>query len=204
MAVVKPTIKGYPVCEGNILQSRISGRIWSQYELNSSTTDTLGFGSGNKAYNGMILAVDDKNKQISLPQNGASATTSDEIYGLVFSSEAEYEHKGLNTFALAREPIEGEPNVSVHYPRVFRLHEGDVFHTNCVQLDGTNIDSLTTLATDLAEGSTTAVYGGVCSDKSGFIEVNTTKPVNGPVLEAVEYSTIPNGDWGIKFVVRKA
>ena len=197
MAVVTPTIKGYPVLEANVLKSRITGRIWSQYEL-----DETSFSTG-MAYNGMILAIDDAAKSVKLP---VATTTADEVYALHFSPEAEYEHKGLNTFAVAREAVEGEPNVSVHYPRMFELSVGDVFHTNCVKLDGTHVTAVSgTTATSVASlvsSTTDHVYGGV--NTSGYIMLDTTKPTVGPVLEVVAQDTLPNGEWAVKLVVRKA
>ena len=198
MAVVTPTIKGYPVLEANVLKARHTGRIWSQYEL-----DETSFSTG-LAYNGMILAIDDAAKSVKLP---VATTTADEVYALHFSVEAEYEHKGLNTFAVAREAVEDKPNVSVQYPRMFELSVGDVFHTNCVKLDGTHVAAIndtstttTSLKHMLASG--TAVYGGV--DTSGYIMIDTAKPTVGPVLQAVAQDTLPNGEWAVKFAVRKA
>lgn len=198
MAVVTPTIKGYPVLEANVLKARHTGRIWSQYEL-----DETSFSTG-LAYNGMILAIDDAAKSVKLP---VATTTADEVYALHFSVEAEYEHKGLNTFAVAREVVEDKPNVSVQYPRMFELSVGDVFHTNCVKLDGTHVAAIndtstttTSLKHMLANG--TAVYGGV--DTSGYIMIDTAKPAVGPVLQAVAQDTLPNGEWAVKFAVRKA
>ena len=197
MAVVTPEINGYPVLEANVLKSRITGRIWSQYEL-----DETSFSTG-LAYNGMILAIDDAAKSVKLPVATSSAA---EVYALHYSPEAEYEHKGLNTFAVAREPIQAEPNVSVHYPRMFELSLGDVFHTNCVKLDGTHVTAISgTTATSVASlvsSTTNHVYGGV--DASGYIMLDTSKPTVGPVLEVVAQDTLPNGDWAVKLVVRKA
>ena len=168
MAVVIPTIKGYPVLEANVLKARHTGRIWSQYELDETSFST-GF-----AYNGMILAVDDAAKSIKYPSVAMSAN---------------------------------KPNVSVQYPRMFELSVGDVFHTNCVKLDGTNVLSIndtsattTSLKHMLANG--TAVYGGI--DTSGYIMIDTAKPTVGPVLQAVAQDTLPNGEWAVKFAVRKA
>lgn len=199
MAVVTPEINGYPVLEANVLKARHTGRIWSQYEL-----DETSFSTG-LAYNGMILAIDDAAKSVKLP---VATTTADEVYALHFSVENEYEHKGLNTFAVAREAVQAEPNVSVQYPRMFELSVGDIFHTNCVKLDGTNVTSIngasdTKSVKALISATTpTPVYGGV--DTSGYIMLNTAKPAVGPVLQVVAQDTLPNGDWAVKLVVRKA
>ena len=48
----------------------------------------------------------------------------------------------------------------------------------------------------------TAVYGKV--DTTGYIMIDTSKPTVGPVLQAVAQDTLPNGEWAVKFVVRKA
>ena len=198
MAVVTPEIKGYPVLEANVLKARHTGRIWSQYEL-----DETSFSTG-LAYNGMILAIDDANKSVKLP---VATTTADEVYALHFSVENEYEYKGLNTFAVAREAVQGQPNVSVQYPRMFELSVGDVFHTNCVKLaNDSNLTSINaandskSVKAKLAAGS--AVYGGVGT--TGYIMLDTVKPTVGPVLQAVAQDTLPNGEWAVKFVVRKA
>lgn len=199
MAVVTPTIKGYPVLEANVLKARITGRIWSQYEL-----DETSFSTG-LAYNGMILAIDDAAKSVKLP---VATTSAAEVYALHYSPEAEYEHKGLNTFAVAREAVQSEPNISVHYPRMFELSVGDVFHTNCVKLDGSNVTSIndasdaTSVKGLISTTSPTPVYGGV--DTSGYIMLNTSKPVVGPVLQVVDQDTLPNGEWAVKLVVREA
>lgn len=192
-----PTIKGYPVLEANVLKARRTGRIWSQYEL-----DETSFSTG-KAFNGMILAIDDAKKCVKLP---VATTTADEVYALHFSVEAEYEHKGLNTFAVAREKVDSEPNVSVHYPRMFELSVGDVLTTNCVQLDGTHVTAVTTddntSVKKIISTTSGAVYGGV--DPSGYIKLDTTKPTVGPVMKVVEQNTLPNGDWAVKLAVVKA
>lgn len=199
MAVVTPTINGYPVLEANVLKARHTGRIWSQYEL-----DETSFSTG-LAYNGMILAIDDAAKSVKLP---VATTTADEVYALHFSVESEYEYKGLNTFAVAREAIQAQPNVSAQYPRMFELSVGDIFHTNCVKLDGSNVTSINTANDNksvkalISATTPTAVYGGV--DTSGYIMLNTTKPTVGPVLQVVAQDTLPNGDWAVKLVVRKA
>ena len=198
MAVVTPTIKGYPVLEANVLKARHTGRIWSQYEL-----DETSFSTG-LAYNGMILAIDDAAKSVKLP---VASSTSDEVYALHFSVENEYEYKGLNTFAVAREAVQSNPNVSVQYPRMFELSVGDTFHTNCVKLDGTHIAAIkdtSTTTTSLYHmlKAGTDVYGGV--DASGYIMLDTSKPEVGPVMQAVAQDTLPNGEWAVKFVVRKA
>jgi len=197
MAVVTPEINGYPVLEINVMKARHTGRIWSQYEL-----DETSFSTG-LAYNGMILAIDDAAKSVKLP---VATTTADEVYALHFSPEEEYESKGLNTFAVGREPIQKEPNVSVQLPRMFEMSVGDAWHTNCVKLDGSNVTSINepedTKSVKALLEAKTPVYGGV--DTSGFVMLNTAKPTVGPVLQVVKVGTMPNGDWGVKVVVRKA
>ena len=197
MATEIPSIKGYPVLEANVLKARMTGRIWSQYEL-----DETDFAAA-KAYNGMVLAIDDAAKSVKLPVATTSVT---EVYALHYSPEAEYEHKGLNTFAVARNAVQNEPNVSIHYPRMFELSVGDTFHTNCVAYNDSNIGSVNAASdnTSLKNliSSTTDVYGGVCEE--GYILLDTTTPQVGPVFKAVDFSTLPNGDWAVKLVVTKA
>jgi len=151
----------------------------------------------------MILAIDDAAKSVKLP---VATTSAAEVYALHYSPEAEYEHKGLNTFAVAREAVQGEPNISCHYPRMFELSVGDVFHTNCVKLDGTHVTAISgstaTSVESIVSGTTSAVYGGV--NTSGYIMLDTVKPTVGPVLQVVAQDTLPNGDWAVKMVVREA
>ena len=204
MAIVTPTIKGYPVLEANVLKARHTGRIWSQYEL-----DETSFSTG-KAFNGMILAIDDAKKCVKFPSVVASATTgADDIYALHFSVEAEYEHKGLNTFAVAREKVDNEPNVSVHYPRMYELSVGDVFHTNCVKFANdshiaavNDTSTTTTSLKHIIEAGNTTVYGGI--DTTGYIMLDTVEPKSGPVMKAVAQDTLPNGEWAVKLAVVKA
>lgn len=194
---VTPIIKGYPVLELNVMKSRHTGRIWSQYELDENSFST------GLAYNGMILAIDDAAKSVKLPE---ATSTAKEVYALHFSAEAEYEHRGLNTFAVAREAKQAEPNVSIHYPRMFEISVGDAWHTNCVKLDGSNVTSINDAGDNKSVkallNAKTAVYGSV--DPSGFVMLDTAEPEVGPVMQVVAQDTLPNGDWAVKLVVRKA
>ena len=62
---------------------------------------------------------------------------------------------------------------------------------------GSNYDAAVITA---AEGlATTAMYGGISDN--GAIAVSATAPQAGPVLKAVEKTTMPDGQFAIKFQV---
>lgn len=176
--------KGYAVCEGNILTSRTAGRIYSDFEL-----DSTAFASGVKAENGMILEVNPVKKTVVFP------ATNGGILGLHLSSEIEYHQHGLNSFAVARETSDKEPNVSTQYPRIFRLYVGDVFTTNAVEMDTVSSDDLDAVAT-------TPVYGEPSAD--GYIKLKKTLPTGALAFRVVKKTTLPDGQVGIKFFVEKA
>lgn len=176
--------KGYAVCEGNILTSRNAGRIYSDFELDSTS-----FAGSVKAENGMILEVNPAKKTVVLPAANAG------ILGLHLSSEIEYHQRGLNSFAVAREASDTEPNVSTQRPRIFRLYQGDVFTTNAVEMDAVS-------SSDLDAAATTPVYGEPNTD--GYIKLTKTAPAGTLSLRVMKKTSLPDGQVGIKFFVEKA
>jgi len=90
---------------------------------------------------------------------------------------------------------------------MFELSVGDVLTTNCVKLDGTHVTAIsgtTDTSVESIVSSTTGsvVYGGI--DTSGYIMLDTVKPVAGPVMKVVAQNTLPNGEWAVKLAVVKA
>ena len=57
-------------------------------------------------------------------------------------------------------------------------------------------------ATTATALTTTPLYGGISA--SGAIKVSATKPQAGPVLLAVEKTTMPDGQFALKFQVLEA
>lgn len=214
MTVSINSVKKYPVCEANILRARRAGRIYSQYPLSSTDFPVAtGTNSTGKAYNGMILAVDFSNQEITKPvtttSGSATSVNAGQTLGLLLSSETEYENKGLNSFALANEEIEGEPNVSTQYPRLFSLAEGDVITTNCFALDGTHVTTLfgptvtTSVQYLLGPTGNTSIYGGLGADALGYIVLDTTAPTDNIKFIVQELTTLPNGEDAVKLAVAK-
>lgn len=79
------------------------------------------------------------------------------------------------------------------------LSVGDLFTTNCLCYNNTDFTDETALEEALGKLGETVVYGG--ADASGRICLSKTKPTYGPVLKAVKFYTMPNGEPGVKFQV---
>ena len=89
-------------------------------------------------------------------------------------------------------------------PRLGFLSVGELFTTNCICMDDGEFadeDALAT-ATEATALTTTPVYGGISDN--GAIKVSATKPTAGPVLLAVEKTTMPDGQFALKFQVLEA
>lgn len=174
------TIDGYGQIELNNCAFRRDGRIEAQ-----CAPDTTNF-SNVMVENGMLLSVDRAARKVCF------ATDSNLPVALNYSAEHIYDERtpGLKNFAL-----KGDGSTEF-LPRLGYLSVGDLFTTNCVSYD-------TALATDDASfkqavGEST-VYAGVGAD--GSILCASTRPSWGPVLKAVEKTTMPDGQFGIKFQV---
>ena len=172
------THPGYAVVETTNVAAVRDGRMAAQYKM-STALDTAG------AENGMLLAINDKTKEIGFP-SGVTANV-----GLHASDERIYEeHLGRNSFVVK------SPNV----PRVLYLAVGDKFETNAVEAGGTDIDTVANVKTFLAANP---VYG--VADATGRIKLSKTLAGTEKVaLEVVEFVKLPNNQEGIKFVVVKA
>ena len=83
---------------------------------------------------------------------------------------------------------------------------GELFTTNCVGYDSNEFADDDALIAKLekigAASSPAVIYGGISEE--GAIALSETKPSVGPVLLAVEYTTMPDGTDGIKFQVVSA
>lgn len=170
------TIDGYGQLELNNVAFRRDGRIEAQLPL-----DTEDFATA-VAENGMLLTVDRAKGCVRFYQDG------DKTVALNYSTEHMYDDRkpGLKNFCLRR----GE-----FYPRLGYLAVGDKFTTNCVSFENSE-DEGKGLLEALAE---TPVYGKPSAD--GTILLVAEKPEDGVVLQAIEETTMPDGQYAVKFIV---
>ena len=188
---------GYGQLELNQVAFRRDGRIEAQCKLgvlkdaNNHDVDYV--------ENGMLLAVNKVAGTVGYP----TGTDANELIGLHYSAETLYdEHQqGLKYFKLDRNGF---------LPRIGYLAVGDRFTTNCVIYNDATFpkasENDTTTAKDrikkaIAEGT---VYG--VPSVTGEIELVKSTGIStwGVVLQAVAYTTMPDGQDAIKFVVIKA
>jgi hypothetical protein len=127
--------------------------------------------------NGMILAINPVTRTVGFPDENSK------LFALHYSAEHMYDEKdrGLKHFKL---------EANTFLPRLGYLATGDKFTTNTVEDSGI---TLTTIATG-------ALVYGEPSD-NGYIKLTTTKPTGSVVLQAIEYTTMPDGAPAIKFIV---
>jgi hypothetical protein len=190
MALQKlPGFKGYGQIELNQVAFRRDGRIEAQCKL-----DATDFAE-TYAENGGIYAIDQANRTVKLP------TGSDDFYALNYSSEHMYDEraKGLKDFKLGLDDV---------LPRLGYLAKGDKFTINTVVYDDgvTAFNSVSALEETLGGVGTTAIYAQPCTATAGttgagYWQLVTAKPASGPALKVVKYTTMPDGQKGIKFQV---
>lgn len=179
MSVKRLVIDGYGQIELNNVAWRRDGRIEAQCALSAEDFAEVGY-----AENGMLLAVDNVNREIKLPVEGMELPLA-----IVYSSEHIYDERypGLKNYV---------NKIDSFCPRMGYPAIGDKFTTNCISYDDAVYADMDALKDALAEG---AVYGGKCAD--GSILVSATKPAEGPVFLVTAVTTMPDGQTGIKFQV---
>jgi len=194
MAINRLTIDGYASLELNRVAFPITGRVIADLPLNS------GFNAAAPAENGMILGVDYVAGEVTLP------TGSDAILALHCSPEKEYDPNlsGLNQFKLVAEANNAYQGRAQGFrPRLGILSVGDRFTTNCVCYNTSTFANNALALAAFANYATTPLYG--YADTTGAILVDTTAPTTETIaLQVIDYTTVPNGDVGLKFVVIKA
>lgn len=182
MAAKRFVIDGFGQLELNNVAFRRDGRVEAQCQLDAEDFKT------EVAENGMLLAIDNVSRSIKMPYNGAV------LFGLHYSAEHLYDDRkdGLKNFKLER----GE-----FLPRLGLLDEGDKFTTNCISYDSAvDTDWTKDEKVKAALGDMTSpIYGGISDD--GSILLSETKPSAGPVLLATKATTMPDGQFGVKFQV---
>lgn len=176
MANKRFVIDGFGQVELNNVAFRRDGRIEAQCALDATDFASI------PAENGMLLNIDRLGRVVKLPE----ADGTDLVIGLHYSTEHIYDERtpGLKNFKL---------EVGEFKPRLGYLAVGDKWTTNCLSYDGSefaNDDAL--IAAFEALDASHPLYGGLDAD-TGAVLISATKPSYGPVLEVVEYTTMPDG-----------
>ena len=159
------------------------GRVEAQCALDETDFASV------PAENGMLLAVDRVNRVIKF------ATDDSMPIALNYTTEHMYDERAnaLKDFKLER---------GTFLPRLGFLSVGELFTTNCIGYDDDEFDDDEALEDAFDDIATTALYGGISDE--GAIAVSATKPTAGPVLLAVEKTTMPDGQLAMKFQVLEA
>ena len=185
MADKRLVIDGFGQVELNQVSFRRDGRVEAQCALDATDFASV------PAENGMLLAVDRVNRTVKFPVDDSLPIA------LNYTTEHMYDERAnaLKDFKLER---------GTFLPRLGFLSVGELFTTNCICMDDGEFadeDALAT-ATEATALTTTPVYGGISDN--GAIKVSATKPTAGPVLLAVEKTTMPDGQFALKFQVLEA
>lgn len=184
MSFKRIVIDGFGQIELNQVAFRRDGRIEAQCALDATDFAT------DVAENGMLLAIDRVNRTVKYPttQNLAAGMP----VALNYTTEHMYDerHNALKDFSLER---------GTFLPRLGFLSVGELFTTNCIGYDTDDFANDDAVVAAAAAIKTTPMYGGV-SDK-GAIAVSKTAPTTGPVLKVVEKTTMPDGQFALKFQV---
>ena len=186
MALKRLTKKGYGQVELNNVAFRRDGRIEAQCKLGNS------FSEEAPAENGMLLQVKNKTRAIARP-NGNNDT---KLIALHYSAEHMYDERanGLKDFKLVP---------GTFFPRLGYLAVGDKFTTNTVCYDDT---VWTDDAAVLAAVKNSTINGIPSAD--GYIKLTKAEAEIGAeaaiLLEAVEATTMPDGQPAVKFQVVRA
>ena len=186
MAFKRFTIDGFGQLELNNAAFRRDGRVEAQCALDATDFANV------PAENGMLLSVDRVNRVVKFAD-----TSKDMPIGINYTAEHMYDNinNGLKDFKLER---------GTFLPRIGYLAAGDLFTTNCIGYDTTDFANDAALKTAVVKATlaATPVYGGVGTN--GAILVTKTKPQAGPILKVVEGTTMPDGQFALKFQVLEA
>ena len=196
MSINRLIIDGYASLELNRVSFSLTGRVVADLPLSSDFTTAA------PAENGMILAVDYAKSEVDLP----TGIDDPRVLALHCSPEKEYDPNlsGLNQFKLTAETTNKyQMSSQGFYPRLGILSVGEKFTTNCISYDSTDYTDNAGALTALAAFAQTDVYATAWTD--GSILLDTTIPATATIaLQVCGYTTMPNGDVGVKFVVVKA
>lgn len=166
-------ISGHGVVEHNFLASEATRQIEAQTPVKDGI-ETL--------ENGMILFIDRKKNEIVKEEVSCPY--------LMHSTVRYYRagERGLNHFVF-------NVNNEEELPRLWKLSEGDSFHTNLISGESTE-------AIDALFKANESLYG--YPDGNGMIKVTDTKDENAKCEFIVKKSTMQNDEVGFYVVVNKA
>ena len=166
-------ISGHGVVEHNFLASEATRQIEAQTPVKDGI-ETL--------ENGMILFIDRKNNEIVKEEVSCPY--------LMHSTVRYYRagERGINHFVF-------NVNNEEELPRLWKLSEGDSFHTNLISGESTE-------AIDALFKANKSLYG--YPDGNGMIKVTDTKDENAKCEFIVSKSTMQNDEVGFYVVVNKA
>lgn len=202
--------EGYGQLELNQVAWPRDGRIEAQCALNNTDFSTGPEDTDGKVVcqNGMILVVDNVTRTIRLPGADDDEAT---IYAINYSTEHLYDERaqGLKNFRLYAQPDTavktGVGNVGRiwpgydFFPRLGYLSVGDKFTTNTVELNGYTEE---TIKTALTNGN--KVLAGASVNGDIILVGEEDAMPNGPVLQVIKVTTMPDGQPALKFQVIKA
>lgn len=182
MAIKRLVIDGYGQLELNQVAFRRDGRIEAQCALDATDFAT------NPAENGMILAVDNVTRTIKLPDS-----TKDYPYALNYTTEHMYDDRasGLKDFKLGIK--------DGFYPRLGFLSVGDKYTTNCISYDTAEFADEEAFYEAVDGYATTALYGKPTANGSTLVTASAAS--SGVSLKVVKATTMPDGQFGLKFQV---
>ena len=186
MAVKRFVIDGFGQLELNQVAFPRDGRVEAQCKLDETDFADI------PAENGMLLAVDRVNRAVKLPTD---ANVEVMPIAINYSAEHMYDERanGLKDFKL---------EIGEFLPRLGFLSIGELFTTNCICYDDDEFDDDDAVIAAAETLDKTALYGGI--SENGAILLAAQEPTAGPVLKAVEKTTMPDGQFAIKFQVLKA
>ena len=179
MARIQYTIPAHGVVEHNFLAAEATRQIEAQTPV-ADGIETL--------ENGMILFIDRKNKEI--------VKTVDVSCPYLMHSTVRYYRageRGVNHFVF-------NVNNEEELPRLWKLNEGDSFHTNLVSYDEEEFADDEALEAALANGAT--LYG--YADGEGMIEVTATQDTDAKHEFIVMASTMQDDTKGFFVQVNRA
>ena len=182
MALTRLTIDGYGQLELNQVAFRRDGRIEAQCKINSTVSAAPGY-----VENGMLLAVNKVAGTVGYPASNAG------LIGLNYTTEHMYDERDV--FALKKFKLDANSFL----PRLGYLATGDRFTTNCIAYDSSDYATEALLKTAIAGVGTTPLYGQPCAN--GAIQITDTLPTGAVNLQVVGATTMPDGQYAVKFVV---
>ena len=183
MAFKRFVIDGFGQLELNQVAFPRDGRVEAQCALDDTDFASV------PAENGMLLAVDRVNRKIKFPTSEVIAECP---VALNYTTEHMYDERAnaLKDFKLER---------GTFYPRLGFLSVGELFTTNCFGYDSEDFADDDAVKEAAAAIATTPMYGGVSDE--GAIALSDAAPEAGPVLKVVEKTTMPDGQFALKFQV---